>query len=369
VVSVCSRAVVLTLSSSLLLSSAVAAQSAEPSDSAAATGASVASVTGELAWQRTDGLPGPETALVGRIAVSPDGTLVLMGQTAFDQGPALAWSSSDGLAWEAAKIKDAESSAALDVLALPDGGFIAWPYLGAQLWRSPDGRTWKRDKRPANAFLADGIVTEGGLLFVGQSPDRKPAVLRSVDGKKWSATELPIAEGGDDDPNLVAQLADGSLLAAATGTRDAAATLWRSVDGSDWQLVLMPDTAPGAFIEGIAATSSGSVMVVNHLAETGDLSSTIWSTTDGTDWQAVHDVPEGWASLPVPGPDATYVWAGSVLLSSDDGLTWAESRPEAFDGPYTVFGGVLTPDGEVVTIGRFEFIKGSATWLGSPAAE
>lgn len=376
-VSACTRTVALTLSLALLLASGAVARSAEPTGSvepavaasSAATGSDIEAATGDLAWQRIDALPGPETALVNRIAVGQDGTLVVLGQAAIGQGPALGWFSSDGLVWEPAKVKDAEFAAALDVLALPDGGFIAWPYLGAQLWRSPDGRTWKRDKRPAGAFFGDGIVTKDGLLFVGQSSDAKPAVLRSADGKKWSATELPIAEGGDDDPNLIAQLADGSLLAAATGTRDAAATLWRSVDGGDWQLVPMPDPEPGAFIEGIAPTTTGAVMVVNHASETGDLSSTIWATSDGTDWQAVHDVPENWASSPVPAPDATYVWAGPVLLSSVDGVTWAESRPEAFEGPYTVLGGVATPDGELVTIGRVEFVKGSATWLGSPAAE
>ena len=70
-----------------------------------------------------------------------------------------------------------------------------------------------------------------------------------------------------------------------------------------------------------------------------------------------------------PVPTRTYVWAGPLQLSSADGLTWTESRPEAFDGPYTVFGGGVTSDGELVTIGRVEFIKGSAAWLGSPAAE
>jgi hypothetical protein len=344
------------LSLALLVPSGALAQAAEPAG-------------GELAWQRTDELPGPETALVDRIAVSPDGTIAVLGQTAFDQGPALGWVTTDGLAWEPAKVKDADFSAPMDLLALPEGGFIAWPYLGAQLWRSPDGRTWKRDKRAGSVFFGDGIATEDGLLFVGQSPDGKPAALRSSDGKKWSATELPIAEGGDDAPDLVARLADGTLLAAAAGTRDAAATLWRSVDGSDWQIVPMPDTELGAFIEGIAPTTTGAVMAVNHASETGILGSTIWATADGIDWQAVYSVPEAWLSPPVPGPDATYVWAGPLQLSSADGLTWTESRPEAFEGPYTVFGGVVTPDGELVTIGRVEFIKGSATWLGSPAAE
>jgi hypothetical protein len=141
------------------------------------------------------------------------------------------------------------------------------------------------------------------------------------------------------------------------------------VDGAEWQIVPMPDTEPGAFIQGIAATGAGAVMVVPHLSETGVIGSSIWATTDGTDWQAVHESPEVWLSPPVPGPGATYVWAGSALLSSTDGLTWTESRPEAFDGPYTVFGGVVTPDGELVTIGRVEAIEGSATWLGSPTSE
>lgn len=164
----------------------------------------------------------------------------------------------------------------MDLLALPEGGFIAWPYLGAQLWRSPDGRTRKRDTREGSVFFGDGIASEDGLRFVGQSPEGKPAALRSSDGKKWSATELPAADSGDQTtPNLVTRLADGTFLAAATAIRDGA-TLWRSDDGSHWQI---------------------------------------------------------------------------------------------FDGPYSVFGGVVTPDGELVTIGRVEFIKGSATWLGSPVAE
>jgi hypothetical protein len=365
------------VSLALLLPFGVLAQSAEPGGSVApgaaastaATDVSASSAAAELAWQRVDGLPGPETALVSNIAVGADGTLAVLGQTTVGAGPALGWYSADGLTWEQAKVKDAEFAAYLDLLALPDGGFIAWPFLGAQLWRSPDGRTWKRDKRPGSVFFGDGIATEDGLVFVGQTPDRKPTALRSTDGKKWSATELPAAEGGDDLPNLIVRLADGTLLAAATGTRDAAATLWRSVDGTEWQIVPMPDTEPGAFIGGIAPSATGAVMVVPHLSETGVIGSTIWATTDGTDWQAVHESPEVWLSTPVPGPGATYVWAGSALLSSTDGLTWTESRPEAFDGPYTVFGGAVTPDGELVTIGRVEAIKGSATWLGSPAAE
>jgi hypothetical protein len=361
--------VVLTLSLALLLSSGAAAQSAEPSDSAAAAGASVASATGELAWQRTDGLPGPETALVNRIAVGPDGTIVVMGQTAFGQGPALGWSSSDGLTWEQAKIKDAQASLGLDVLALPGGGFMAWPYLGTQLWRSPDGGTWKRDKRPANVFFGDGIATDDGLLFVGQSLDGKPAVSRSSDGKKWSTSELPAPADSDDVPNLIVRLTDGTLLAAATGTRDAAATLWRSVDGAEWQIVPMPDTEPGAFIQGIAPTTTGAVMVVPHLSETGVIGSTIWASTDGADWQEARRVADAWLSQPLAGPAAVHVWAGPVLLSSADGLTWDESRPEAFDGPYTVVDGGITPDGTLVVIGRVEAIKGSATWVGSPQSE
>lgn len=79
------------LSLALLAPSGALAQAAEPAG-------------GELAWQRTDELPGPETALVDRIAVSPDGTIAVLGQTAFDQGPDLGWVSSDGLAWEPAKV-------------------------------------------------------------------------------------------------------------------------------------------------------------------------------------------------------------------------------------------------------------------------
>jgi hypothetical protein len=252
---------------------------------------------------------------------------------------------------------------------MPDGGFIAWPYLSPQLWRSPDGRTWKRDKRPGSVFLGDGIATQDGLIFVGRTSDGKPAALRSTDGKKWSATELPMVEGGDDLPNLIVRLTDGTLLAAATGTRDAAATLWRSVDGTEWQLVPAPDTEPGAFISGIAATGSGAVMVVPHISETEVIGSTIWATSDGTEWQEVHRVAGSWLSRPVSGPGGIHTWAGPLLLTSEDGLTWAESRPEAFNGPFTVVDGAVTPDGKLVTIGRVEAIKGSATWLGTPASD
>ena len=66
-----------------------------------------------------------------------------------------------------------ENSLDAILLALPDGGFVAWPYLGAQLWRSPDGRTWKRDKRPGSVFFGDGIASTEGDRGTVAGPARR----------------------------------------------------------------------------------------------------------------------------------------------------------------------------------------------------
>jgi hypothetical protein len=240
------------------------------------------------AWRTTDGrawerIEDDDLAAApgrhGRIAaVATSGTRIVAVGVEFGavQRP-VAWWSPDGIDWSRAETQ-LDGNHASDVVAVPDGFLLvgagrAGPgeMTTGGLWFSDDGRTWARvgagEPGFRNAGPARAVAFDGRLIMVGS---RMPglllsgAVWTSTDGRAWVPIETPAfawwpfaGPTPATDRNAIqgTQILDvaqvgSSLLAVGVhwgvppdSAPDGPSALvirsgmWRSTDGTDWELV------------------------------------------------------------------------------------------------------------------------------------
>ncbi|MFY1631738.1 hypothetical protein ACN27F_00430 [Solwaraspora sp. WMMB335] len=250
-------------------------------------------------WQRPDGTlaevaagfelyGGPAAVSVGRIAAGPAGWLIVGNRIS----GAAVWISTDAAGFE---IIEAEPALASD----------------------EQGRTWAYDAvadADADGWLAAGTLTRPGRI------DRDPVLWRSSDGRTWR--RIPLAAGPDNEETQ--RLALAGSVPIAVGVRGDVFGAWRGDDvgrgGRDdadhWP-------ATGTF----GSTVGTGVPLVRSLAASGDL--VVAVTTTGAEHQlwCSTDMTRSWrrlaapASLPAGADRAAVVAAGDgqVLLLADDG--------------------------------------------------
>lgn len=277
---------------------------------------------------------------------------VAVGATALDDissGDARAWTSSDGLAWQAAASVTGGVDAAMLAVTAGSSGFVAvgsdgFPGGNVQLpgargvavWTSADGTDWTRV--PAQPSFAGAIMNgvlrvDAGFVAWGQTlvgGPRTPAspIWTSRDGVRWERSTGVTDAGGPGAP--IASIAGTGDRLVAVGTRqlpdaEGASSVpgaWTSTDGGrTWKAATIHDDGPGG-------------------ARSGGMSDV---TSDGNDLVAVGRLDPPGGQL---GPASAAVWR-----SSDQGSTWTRLTDDpAFAGASMRH--VLTATGGLVVFGQ-----------------
>lgn len=279
-----------------------------------------------------------------------------------------------GLDWQAVTDIVVTDGVRLSNITAWAGGFVAveWrrqPPHGvreAAIWRSADGRTWKRSRLPSRVqHIWELLPFQGGLVLASQSRgyDRDGFALdiwRSTDGAVWRR----IGEVGAPRP---------------VGLGDE----WRI-----WPTALVATAGHLSLIAMVAWSigSGGSTPFGSRIASIGDLALTLpthqdlllgWTSLDGAEWvrrpvTGILDA-EGHGSIDLvmstpEGLRAIRIGGRQVVLASRDGLTWRNVAPLPRDYEWGGSEGLLWADGAPLLIsdsGKQEGSEGCGNRLGT----
>jgi molecular chaperone DnaK len=142
-------------------------------------------------WQRVkgEGLDGPGTQTVQRIAAVPGGYLAIGSALSGARlGPTL-WTSADGLHWQPAATRPAGSPTLWAVLRQPDGSVLSCgsagsgdaPVAGCWVQHGTDWQALSVTGAPAALFIYGLVSTGGGVVAVGVGKD----AAGTVDAAVW----------------------------------------------------------------------------------------------------------------------------------------------------------------------------------------
>jgi hypothetical protein len=134
-----------------------------------------------------------------------DGVVVAAGALLDDEMHAMAaaWSSTDGMTWQAADVEAADGTSIAPVTATSDG-FAATgdrPLGQARpFWSATAASSWRAEENDLGDQLlpVDLVAWNGGLALVGasgRSGDQHPFVAFSEDGRHWDQQNLSTDEG------------------------------------------------------------------------------------------------------------------------------------------------------------------------------
>lgn len=299
--------------------------------------------------------------------------LVAVGATALDDissGDARAWTSTDGLTWQAVPTTPGMIDAEMESVAAGPSGFVAvgsdgFPggntqlpgARGAAVWLSPDGRTWERVPEQASFQGAvmfgvlrtpSGYVAWGEIHDTGGSSPPAPPIWTSSDGQQWERAK-GIGDAGGPGAPIASIVAIGDRL-VAVGARQlpesedsvVVPAAWQSEDGGrTWTLAGSPELGSAPRAGGLrdVAVSGSELLAVGHLegapGASGGYSAIAWRSTDqGATWVALPDEPSFAGSLM---ERAVGIDAGFVVFGAADGQTalanpkliWLAERPAA----------------------------------------
>ena len=166
------------------------------------------------------------------------------------------------------------------------GGLIALGVANDQsfVWRLKEEGRWSYLGSIPNADLAAGIEWGGMSLVVGSSAG-VPTVWTSDRGQEWSPVALPVdvrSTGGQvngvvtSGGGLVAFGAMG-ILTATDGVQDVA-TVWLSVDGTDWRVASLGSSTPSV-VDEVLVGPEGLVA-----AGRANGRPAVWISADGKNW-------------------------------------------------------------------------------------
>jgi hypothetical protein len=217
-----------------------------------------------------------------------------------------------------------------------DGGFVLAGDDGDSglLWLSEDGTSWTEIEEPVleSVLLRDLLVTEDGLLAVGEGVDPTEAVvLSSADGTQWQV----VARFGNSDhgtvPSAISQSAESLVVIADIVGNDV--EFYRGADPSSWTV---SEPTP-VFDDGesgwdIACSINRCVGVGFHDATYRDEidanTGVVWANTMGDSYQLVdHDFAADRLQA-IAWADPGFLAVGntptneSVAWLSQDGESW-----------------------------------------------
>ncbi len=241
-------------------------------------------------WERVTASDSFPTVARLRTILGADDGYLLGGVSYFENAPRAAiWSSPDGRTWTQARAKEAfEIGGYIDTMEDPQAGgvdaFALYPgpsggICWGQLWRSPDGLSWKKEEgampRPHGAITSVAAVAE--RLVVDAPICLDPcgsAMLLTPDGSEWH-----VAYGSPVGGELKALTVQGghffALLAgpSAQGGQDGdLLALWASGDGADWALEEAQPILPvaGMWIYDVDMAVAGDRLILTVSGTTDD---------------------------------------------------------------------------------------------------
>jgi hypothetical protein len=294
-------------------------------------------------------------------------------------------------------------------------GATYWGWrLHSAIWTSPDGTTWTErltdDAVTTDAgCISDVVETTDGLVAVGtaETSGFGGVVWLSEDGTAWERIDPEDMQGGGQIVVEIEQGTDGTLIAAGSGGLEA--RVWFSQDGRAWTRVPDSDLLGRSYVEDLAASPIGFLMVgtdwsseyfpkpavwyspngvdwertpagnitsddpvaavgqivrIEALGDgswiIGDLAGRVWRSDDATDWTLIHE--PGLVGEVVPGVDwtdsagrvvtvRTIRGEESVWVSVDGGQTWFEDDSSGIPGSVTI-GAVFSFGDGLVAIGN-----------------
>ena len=275
-----------------------------------------------------------------------------------------------------------------DVVALPDGGFVAVGYMPPEWlpvsWTAADGADWKLHEIDGPAFTFPMSIAAGpggAVVAVGRS-GTAPAAWTTDDGRSWDSKSVPVLGGAGIAERMVTVLAHegGYLAGGSVGPEllDRHARFWTTPDGATWEPVADDPVAfADSEVRAIAPLGEGFVAVgVTGTAQawTGGVA---WTSEDGLTWTRV-DHPAfaaGFAIALTPSPSGGLVAVGedlerreAVAWTSADGRTWARAPVEdsrLHSGGFAWFSDVIAIDSRLIAIGGIQGLqRGTAmSWV------
>ena len=281
------------------------------------------------------------------------------------------------------------------------------------IWHSKNGIDWTQSALEAFGELRDVIAFHDDFIAVGQTDTGTAAVWRSDDALVWELVEVePIAGVGSARMLGLTQGPHGTLVAVGVEWYppdpsgpgpDLDAAVWLSEDGETWQRIESPSLGHVGYQPNNDGEFNGEIVDVDYLPDVGYVAvgsasrsgddevdfptqlPAVWLSEDGLSWQR-HPLGGEFRLRGVTATEGGIVAHGvsslqgsptadAVILTSEDGLTWAHATGE--------FGGLDTTDGiqsinDVVEVpGQGLFALGSddvefeskgaaAVWLSAP---
>ena len=320
----------------------------------------------DVVWSMSDGVVGGEGGNGAQVAAVTAGAQGFVAVGWWDDGPdrnGLIWFSKDGETWTSvAAPGQLDSVGLVDVVEAADAyvalgvgtlGGIDRPH--AVFLASPDGRSWSRlGQVPGSAdtypeWLAGG---HDGVLAAGTDADGDPAVWGSPDGRSFErlAIELPTGLSVSDP-----QADDGGYV--ALGGSGSPPAMLRSADGTKWSATAI-DSAGDVFATRLVPGEWGWV-VQGSWAPTcaGDAScpasAMAWWSGDGRAWGRLPSdgspAATGGSIVVSAGMHGLLAIDGASAWSSPDGWAW-RPLPEPGDGSMFVTDAVVVGD-VIVAVG------------------
>lgn len=209
---------------------------------------------------------------------------------------------------------------------------------GTLLMASPDGLTWNRIPAAAfhDALISDAAAGGPGLVAVGfRCPpgggiagdcQARPAVWVSGDGVSWS--DVPLNDAASGYLGAVASGAAGFVAFGdeSQGLPRSVVTLRTSPDGLAWARVPTPDVFAGARVSAVRAVGEAFFALGQRGGE--EPIPTIWRSVDGLDWTIVLEgSPADTGSLSDLATDGTRLVAVGETYPSAGAMVW--TRPAA----------------------------------------
>jgi len=279
----------------------------------------------------------------------------LYASTANWQEGAQVWRSQDGIHWQ--KMIDKGFGRGIPNAVIIDlEPFNGWLYAGtgwgtgdpAQVWRTARGRNW--ELVVADGFgdagngAVDGFISYNGMFYAGTTNGNGAQIWRSSSGDPGTWTraggDLILKDGGQ--VTSFAIFKDHLYVAVEPGSggwQDGQIGVWRTVDGSKWELVIEP-----GFGDPENKSAGGFFVYKDYLylgARNDVEGAELWRTYDGLAWDLVADKGLGNPNnIRVDGMFAlnrmlyAYCWNsvdGMVVLRSADGVSWSQASLYGFD--------------------------------------
>ena len=193
-------------------------------------------------------------------------------------GP-LAFTSSDGLAWQSAAGNIAPELAGVAAVAAGPAGYVV---IGnAETWWSPDLTSWRRVNQVTGSSRVLAVAADAHGFVSAGSHDGQPAMWTTSDGRSWTMIVLPLPAGTSSAVLEQIAIRGSRIVVLGKGRTPFAAV---SADGgARWRQVPFAAPGPGTAFTALTA-GAGGFTAVGQYGPPGQVSPAAWTSASGTAW-------------------------------------------------------------------------------------